>query len=36
MLKVGALLSHQAVRESGGVTSAFLHYFIDRPAGQTP
>jgi len=36
MLKVGATLSHQAVRESGGVTSAFLHYFIDRPAGQTP
>lgn len=32
MQKVGATLSHEAVRESGGVTSAFLHYFIDKPA----
>ena len=34
MQKVGATLSHQAVRESGGVTSAFLHYFIDRETHQ--
>ena len=31
MEKVGARLSHQAVRESGGVTSSFLHYFMDKP-----
>ena len=30
MEKVGAVLSHQVVRESGGVTAEFLHYFIDR------
>ena len=35
MQKIGAILSHQAVRESGGVTSAFLHYFIDQPGMQT-
>ena len=32
MGRVGARLSHQAVRESSGITSAFLHYFIDRPS----
>lgn len=36
MEKVGAQLSHEAVRESGGVTSAFLHYFIDRPTQKKP
>ena len=32
MEKVGARLSHRAVRESGGVISDFLHYVIDRPS----
>ncbi len=30
MTKIGAQLSHEAVRESGGVVTSFLHYFIDR------
>jgi RimJ/RimL family protein N-acetyltransferase len=30
MRKVGARLSHEAVRESGGVTTSFLHYYIDK------
>ncbi len=31
MEKVGARLSHRAVRESGGVVSEFLHYLIEKP-----
>ena len=34
MTKIGAQLSHEAVRESGGVTTAFLHYVIDRDSWQ--
>lgn len=30
MRKIGARLSHEAVRESGGVTTSFLHYYIDK------
>ena len=30
MTKIGARLSHEAVRESGGVTTSFLHYVIER------
>ncbi|MGA1423587.1 MAG: GNAT family N-acetyltransferase [Steroidobacteraceae bacterium] len=30
MQKVGARLSHEAVRESGGVLTSFLHYVIER------
>jgi RimJ/RimL family protein N-acetyltransferase len=29
MRNIGARLSHEAVRESGGVTTSFLHYYID-------
>jgi len=29
MTKIGARLSHEAVRESGGVTTSFLHYVIE-------
>lgn len=32
MDKVGAILSHHVVRESGGVTAEFIHYYIDRPS----
>jgi len=31
MEKVGARLSHRAVRESGGVVSEFIHYVIEKP-----
>lgn len=31
MEKVGAHLSHRAIRESGGVVSEFLHYVIEKP-----
>lgn len=30
MTKIGARLSHEAVRESGGVITSFLHYVIER------
>jgi len=35
MEKVGARMSHRAVRESGGVISEFLHYVIDKPPIST-
>lgn len=35
MTKIGAQLSHEAVRESGGVTTSFLHYVIDRDAWRS-
>jgi RimJ/RimL family protein N-acetyltransferase len=35
MTKIGAVLSHEAVRESGGVTTSFLHYVIERNSWQT-
>jgi hypothetical protein len=34
MTKIGAQLSHEAVRESGGVTTSFLHYVIERNSWQ--
>lgn len=34
MTRIGARLSHEAVRESGGVTTEFLHYVIEREAWQ--
>jgi len=34
MIKIGARLSHEAVRESGGVTTSFLHYVIERNSWQ--
>lgn len=32
MTKIGAELSHEMLRESGGVTASFLHYCINRSA----
>lgn len=32
MQKVGAIFSHRVVRESGGVTAEFIHYYIERVA----
>jgi RimJ/RimL family protein N-acetyltransferase len=36
MENVGATLSHHVVRESGGVTAEFIHYYIDRPSTMKP
>jgi len=34
--KIGATLSHAAVRESGGMVAEFLHYYIDKPQDRAP